>query len=368
MFQEEYKKAYDEIMPDSDCVGRILAQAAARAGKYNVDFADRKAEKQQKIFRVVRPVAVAVLALCLCCKTVLPVMAQHIPAVYHVIEKYVPGLMDFILPQEVSSTSKGITLQVEAIELADDTAEILLSFRDAEGSNKDLIQGRVDLYDSFYLHNFGENWSAGGASFLEYDANEDKAYFKVQLQSSDAYSKNRVRLGVRQILTQFVREERKIDMSKLLTTPQKKQVSLSGSSGMGECADFPFFSTENGVDDPRPQCNVMDIAEPTESMLTDLVVTGVAYEEGVLRVQSCRGNFTDADRHLRPYLKDAAGNERPNDYSVGWQEEINGERVLFDEHWFLISEEELANYELYGMFYITDGSVKGKWEVTFKVE
>lgn len=367
MFQEEYRKAYDKISPDNGCVERIMAQAA-KAGKYDSDPVEQRAEKYRMIFGVIRPVAVTVLALCLGCKTVLPVMAQHIPAVYHIVEEYVPGLMEFILPEDVSSTSKGITLQVEAIELMDNTAEVLISFRDAQGSNKDLIQGRVDLYDSFYLHNFGEDWSAGGASFLEYDENEDKAYFKVQLQSSDIYSKNRVRLGVRQILTRFVQEERKIDMSNRLTAPAKKAVSISGGGGLGDRSAIPFFADKNSTDDPRLRCNVMDIAQLTEDMLTDLRVTGVAYEEGVLRVQSCRGNFANADRHLQPYLKDAAGNEKINDCSVSWQEEINGERVLFDEHWFVISEEELVNYELYGMFYITDGSVKGNWEVTFKVE
>lgn len=360
MFQQMYKKAYDNIIPDEGCVDRILAMAAEEP--------EKRAEKAGLIFQFIRPVAVAVLTLCLGCKTVLPVMAQHIPAVYRVIENYVPGLVDFILPNEVSSTSKDITLQVEAIELADNTAEILLSFRDAEGSEKDLIRGRVDLYDSFYLYNFGEAWSAGGVSFLEYNETEDKAYFKVELESSDVYSKNRVRLGVRQLLTEFVREERKIDMTNLLTVTSKKAVSLNGSSGMVEGSEIPFFTTEGSVDDPRPKCKVMDIAELTESMLESLVVTGVAYEEGVLRVQSCRGNFSDADRHLRPYLKDEAGGERSYDYVVGWQEEINGERVLFDEHWFWISEEDLADYELYGMFYITDGSVKGNWQVTFQVK
>ena len=109
---------------------------------------------------------------------------------------------------------------------------------------------------------------------------------------------------------------------------------------------------------------VMDEAERNENLLESLTVTSVAYEEGVLRVQQCRGNFSKADRHIRLYLKDEEGNERRPDCSVVWKEEIDGEEVLFDESWFLISEEELKQYQLYGMFYITDGSVPGDWEVT----
>ncbi|MBO5485712.1 MAG: hypothetical protein J5988_02115 [Eubacterium sp.] len=351
MFREEYKRAYDNIYPDRDSIDRILERTEKR-----------------KIPWVVRPVMVSLLAVILCLKTVVPVMANHIPAVYHVIEEYVPGLADFILPQEVSSTSKGITMQVEAIDIVDNTAEILISFRDAENSDKNRIKGGVDLYDSYHLQNYGAGWQAGGCHFLEYDEVEDKAYFKIDLSASEAYEKNRVRFRVRQLLTNYVREERKIDLTNLLTDPKEKSVFLSGIGGMEERALFPFFDGRTSMDDPRFQARVMDIVVLNESMMEDLIVTGVAYDEGVLRVQSCRGTFSDADRHLRPYLKNDQGNEIQSDCSVGWQEEINGERVLFDEHWFLISEEELENYELYGMFYITDGSVKGNWEVTFKVE
>ena len=351
MFQEEYKRAYDNIYPDRDSIDRILERTEKR-----------------KIPWVVRPVIVSLLAVILCLKTVVPVMANHIPAVYHVIEEYVPGLADFILPQEVSSTSKGITMQVEAIDIVDNTAEILISFRDAENSDKNRIKGGVDLYDSYHLQNYGAGWQAGGCHFLEYDEVEDKAYFKIDLSASEAYEKNRVRFGVTQLLTKSVKEERKIGLAYLQTDPREKVVSLNGVGGMDARAKFPFFVGGSSMDSPLWESRVMDIVTLNESMVEDLVVTGVGYTEGVLRVQSCRGNFGDADRHLRPYLKDAQGNEIQSECSVGWQEEINGERVSFDEHWFLISEEELENYELYGMFYITDGSVKGNWEVTFKVE
>ncbi|MBO5336962.1 MAG: hypothetical protein J6A94_07540 [Lachnospiraceae bacterium] len=365
MFQEEYRSAYHNICPGSDSVEKILARAEHIIKKET--RWENKVERQKKIFYVMRPVVVSLLVVLLCAKTVLPVAAAHIPGVYHMIEKYVPGLMDFILPEEISSTSKGITMQVEAIEIVDNTAEVLISFRDAEKSDGDLIRGKIDLYDSYHIRNLDEQWAAGGCHFLEYDEAEDKAYFKIDLSSSDAYEKSRINFAVNQILTKSVKEERKIDLSHLEYDPKEKRVSLSGIGGMEERSVFPFWESDN-EDDPRPGCRVMDVVTLNESMREDLVITGVAYDEGVLRVQSCRGDFADADRHIRPYLKDAEGNEIPNDCSVGWQEEINGENVLFDEHWFLISEEELEKYELYAMFYITEGSVKGNWNVNFKLE
>lgn len=369
MFQEEYRRAYCNITPAGDSIDKICSRAEQLVYVRKQEESEKRIGRQQRVFKVVRPVIVTLLIIILGYQTVLPVMAKHIPPVYSIIEKYVPKLAESILPEETSSTSKGITMQVEAIEIVDNMAEILISFRDVEGSEQDLISGKIDLYDSYYLRNLGESWAAGGAHFLEYDATEDKAYFKLDLTSSEDYEKRRVSFHVGQILTRVVKEERQIDIINLLANPSEKVVSLNGIGGsMENRAAFPFFQWGSTDDSPLHECRVMDIVTLNESMIEDLQITGVAYDEGVLRVQSCRGSFADADRHIRLYLKDAQGNEISNDCSVGWQEEINGVRVSFEEHWFKISEEELENYELYAMFYITDGSVKGNWDVTFTVE
>lgn len=371
MFREEYRKAYENINPDRDSIDRILQRAATEyaeiAGRKYETLLTRESVWARKAAGNASYVAAILLMLCLLSTLTLTVAAQHIPAVYRIVEEYVPSLAEYILPEEISSTGKGITMQVEAIDIIDNTAEILLSFRDAEDSEENIIKGKIDLYDSFRLKNFGEEWSAGGAGFLEYDEAEGKAYYKVELTSSDAYSRSLVRLGVTQILTELTEEERAIDMTGLLKDPAEKVVHLSGAGGMRERDAFPFYEQSGSSEDPRPGCRVMDIAALEENLLETLTITGVAYDEGALRVQACRGNFANADRHVRTYLKDAAGNERVNDGSVSWQEEICGQPVLFEEQWFLISEEELANYDLYGMFYITDGAVKGNWEVTFRL-
>ena len=70
---------------------------------------------------------------------------------------------------------------------------------------------------------------------------------------------------------------------------------------------------------------------------------------------------------MRIMLVDAAGKERHCNYSVGWQEELAGERVLFEEQWFLVSEAELEQLQVVAYKYVTDGCVKGDWEVVFKI-
>lgn len=83
---------------------------------------------------------------------------------------------------------------------------------------------------------------------------------------------------------------------------------------------------------------VLDLQRAEAGLADALTVTGVAYADGILRVQSCRGNLSEADRHMQPFIIDSEGNERTNDFSVGWKETVNGESLSFDEHWFLVEE------------------------------
>lgn len=353
MFQEEYKKAYDGIKPR----------------KLNAEelYSRMEAQRDWKVRHLVKPIAVSALSICLFCMLAMPVLAEQIPAVYRVIQKFAPALAAYVLPEETSCTSKDITLQVEAVNIDGNTGEIILSFSDADGSSKDQISGRVDLYDSYRIVNYGEAWQSGGCSFLEYDPVEDKAFFKVDITSEREFEKDKVRFAVTQLLTRYEREERKIGLEQRIEDPKEKILERTGGGGvLEERSKIPFYVMDS--DSTSRTVRVMDVVELNEVMVDELRVTGVAYDEGVLRVQQCRGNFKEADRHIRIYLKDSDGNERIPDASASWQEEIDGERVLFDETWFLITEEELSQYDLYGMFYVTDGSVKGDWEVTFSIE
>lgn len=360
MFQEEYKKAYDAIEPGVDNIEKILERV-------KVEEEGEERRSRGRIYRGMRSVVLAVLVIALGWKSILPVAAAHIPAVYRLIERYIPEMADSVMPEEISSTNEGITMQVEAVEIADGTAKVLISFRDTPGSDRNLIRGEVDLYDSYNIKNPGEEWVMGGCNFLEYNAEEDKAYFQLSLTSSESYDKSRVCFQVTQILTGLLEEERSIDMSNLLTQPGEKKVSLTGIGGGKERERFPFWEGSVG-DDPRPGCRVMDIVTPDGELSEDLRITGVAYDGGILRVQSCRGSLADADRHISPYLVDAEGNRVNGDCSVSWQEEIEGEKVSFEEHWFLISGEDLENCKLYATFCIRDESVKGDWRVTFSLE
>ncbi len=339
MFQDEYKKAYNQIEISQIKAGDLQKRL------------DGNRKVKEKYYRIMKPIAVSVASLCLFFVVALPVLAEQIPAVYRVIQKFAPDMVEYVLPEEFTCTSSDITLQVEAVNVEGNAAEIILSFKDAEGSKKNQINGRVDLYDSYRMINYGENMQIGGCSFLEYEALEDKAYFKVDLKSDIAFQRDKVKIVVSQLLTRYENEEHEIHLEEMIENPEEKTVQCSGISGV----------TGRTV-------RVMDLPEQNADIADELYVTGVSYDKGVLRVQQCRGNFQNADRHIRLYLKDQEGNERIPDASVSWQEERGGEKVLFEEAWFLMSEQELKMCELYGVFYISDNSVNGAWEVVVNLE
>lgn len=353
-FKKAYKEAYERITPDNGCIRRLTE------GK-------RRRKQRPGFIAVMKPAVATFAVMCLLIVMTLPVMAEKIPAVYDVVAKYAPALEDYVLPVKMSSTSQGITMQVEAINVEDKTAEILVSFSDAE-ENADLIKGRVDLYDSYDLQSYDSVSNIGGCSFLEYDEAEGKAYFKIDAATSDEFDRSKLSFSVHQLLTNCSREERQVPLEDAVKDPAMKKVTFSGGGGMFGTDLFEQYFGAAEDDSGRKTVQVLDLQKADASMIEALTVTGIGYADGVLRVQVCRGNFADADRHVRFALKDAEGKEQTPDFGVSWHEEVEGETLMFDEDWFLVDESELENLKLYGEFYITDGSVKGDWKVVLRIE
>lgn len=351
-FKRAYQKAYDAVTVDQACVRRLEQREETR--------------ERRSGFTAVRNTAAAFAALCLLLVTALPVMAAKVPAVYEIVAKYAPALADYMLPTKLASTSQGITMQVEAVNVEDKTAEILVSFSDADDGT-DRIRGKVDLYDSYRLQSYDSTSNIGGCSFLEYDAAADKAYFKIDVAALDEFDRAKLTFSVNQILTECSEEERQMPLDDVVRNPAMKEVVLSGRSGKADSELFEqyFGRAQDGF---RQSALVMDLKAADADMAEALTVTGTGYADGILRVQICRGNFEAADRHARLWVKNADAEERFPDLSVSWQEEVEGETLLFEEAWFLADESGLEELQLYGTFRIAAGSVRGDWKVTFRIE
>ena len=400
MFAEKYKKAYDSITPSPEKYQEVLmcareAQSTSGVGTGqtadvvsdtgnedtgqnvsgvgNEDIArnisDAKDRRRvHKRFRAVRP-AVAAAVVLAGILSVLPVCAANSPAFYRVVEFISPALADRLVPVEKSSTSQGITMEVEAVDLQGNEAEIIVSVRDAEDSPVDRIHGQVDLFDSYNLLDYGSELTVGGCSFLTYDEETGKAYFKITTRTSGTYRADKLCFSVREILCDKSSENREIDLTGIERPVPTRMEEINGMGGVMDEDSLPdsLAMTYGTKEDPRWQCSVMDLMRAEDCASDDFTVTGVAYMDGALRLQICMGDNRHADRHVQPFLVDAAGEEKHEDFTVSWSETVGDARYQFYEYWFIGDLEKPEEYSMYGIFHNSGESVEGQWEVTFRV-
>lgn len=362
MFQETYKSAYDKISVKNKAEiteEQITEWMAQEAGRVNV--------KKRSVGKVLRPVAVLALASCLIVMIGVPVAAQKIPGFYAVLERNAPSLMNYLIPVQQTDSSQGIVMNLEAAKIEGNTAEVLVSFTD-EGDN-DFIHGMVDMYDCYHMHSYGAESNVGGCYFIEYNEEEDKAYFKIDLLSYEGeFDPTRMEFDVSMLLTDCQSYTQEISLENIVKDCAVKAVSLNGSGGVGEIHPALDKLTLPGNEiDPRPGHLVLDI--PLDGFEPNTMeITGIAYMDGILRVQLFRGNFKEADRHMNLYMLDEAGNEIYPNMSVMWHEEIAGEKVLVDEFYFVITKEQLETCTLIGEGDIRAGIIKGDWNIVFDVQ
>lgn len=365
IFGEKYRSAYDHILPDADSIEKIMERAIEEG--YRPEMAQEYKTRWKYRVRLWRngwqgkgalPIIAALLFVCILSAVSLPVLAVHVPAVYSILERYVPDLADYIVPEEPECADQGIIMRVEGIQLKGNHAEIVVSFTNQEGYHH--IKGKVDMYDSYGLVSYKGVGTIGGCFFLTYDEVEEKAYFRIEMTADQDFDKEKLSFHVRELLTTMGREEKNIDLSEILYEAPMKKVESRGGGG-----DLQSVYEEEGS---MGYVQVLDGLPTAECAADDFTLTGIAYNDGVLRVQICMGDNTHADRHVQLFLTDAEGNERYKHESVSWFEDVEETRYTFYEYGFLIEEKELENAEMYGIFYNAEESVKGDWKVTFRLE
>lgn len=365
MFQENYKKAYDGIIPDSVLVEKMLEMAEEATAE--------EKNRGEGIFRVIKPILTAVAAVAvfvtIVSLTVMPVLAANVPAVYRFLNGISPALADFFVPIEKSCTKKDITMQVEAIYVEGNQAEVYISFQDADDADG-LIDGEIDLWTGYGLESRIAYISIGGHSFVDYDAETGKSYWKLSLWGWDDLEKDKLTVYVDSILSDISEEERELDLGEALTEAELKNVTLSGRSGdWAELTNHVVQRTdEEKRDDPRPAASVMNVKPVSECVADGFTITGIAFLEGNLRVQICMGDQSRAVRYVRLFLTDEDGEEKICDSSVMWKESWEGVDYTFYEYVFADVDAGAEDYSLYGLFNEESGYVEGNWRVTFTLE
>ncbi len=357
MFENRYKKAYHTITPSQELVADTIDKAYANS---------KTSIRNQIAVKVSLTAAAAVL----CFAAAVPVFAAHIPAFYKIIDYLSPEMADRLIPIEKSSTSQGITMQVEAVNLEGNEAEVIISLSDAKDSTQDLVHGEMDLFDSYNLSDYTNDLIVGGCHFLTYDENDDKAYFLVDVQADNAYQSGKLQFSVYSILCDKYSVTKDVDLSGIVYAADTKRVRLSGSGGpMTEDMLPDFLKDIPGTqEDPRPKTNVLDLSKAADCAADDFTLTGIAYMDGVLRVQMCMGDNWSSDRHVQLFLKDSNGKERYEDHSVSWDEDVGDTSYQFYEFWYMEDINDIADYSMYGIFHDSGELIKGEWNVVFRLQ
>lgn len=353
MFEDEYKKAYDKIKPAEDSIERIMMEAGKSGTK----------RRQLNKWKAASIAAAA----CLCVWSVFPVCAANLPAVYNIIESISPQMADFFVPIEKSSSSNGIVMQVEAVYLSGNQADVLVSFQDVAGDGR--INGRVDLDSGYGLKSYSNTSNVGGSYFVKYDEEEKKAYIMLSLQAEEAFQKDKLTFYASSLMGQMVEEEHKLDLSKVEYEADLKSVTASGYSGIKDDPKYSELITgEKTESDPREALKVMDTDIKNTCEPDDFTITKIAYVDGILRVQICMGDNTHADRHVQLFLTDSKGNELQANASGSWHETVGDTRYQIYEYWFMGDFGKLEDCQMYGIFHSSQSYIEGDWRVTFRLE
>lgn len=273
MFQDEYKKAYNSIRPDEALVNTVLDNARTEINEHQkftlAGLATKKMHHRRT--RFFRPL-IAAAACCLCLCISMPVFAAKSPHFYRAIAHISPKLADILIPIEKTSSSQGITLEVEGIHIEGNRAEILVSLRDDEDSDEDKINGKADLFDSYRFSSHSGESTLGGCSYLSYDAESGKAYFNIDVQSENQFDTEKLNFSVSEIITELSAEEKPINLSAALSDADLKNISISGRGGIMKPEEIPeAFQKKKGLwmtHDHNIRCWIRPVSEIVHRMIS----------------------------------------------------------------------------------------------------
>ncbi len=333
-----------------------------------------------KITTFARPFA-AVAAACLCLLITMPVLADSVPYVEKFLNLISPELAQQFIPVQLSDEAQGIRMEVVAINLQEDGAQVYITMQDLEG---DRLDETTDLYDSANLNIPFD--CVANCQNLGYDAETGKVTFLISMNPVEGATDNwyeeiknsRITFSVRKIIGQKnTYEEIAIPVSLTEADLEAETVSapISGSSGgylyqNRESAAGGMNAAGSGdIEDPRPRVRVLrpdegDSRFPVEGVL----LTGMGYVDGLLHIQYGVENRLENDNHGHFFLKDTQGNVRMYDGKVSFRGITDEtEHIMYEDCVFDISAGELDDYTLYGYFVTSGLQLEGGWKVKFRL-
>lgn len=337
-----------------------LEEIISNISDYYIQEAIRvTARTKSKTYRVMRSAGRAAACLgivfALSVSSLAVATAAGVMPAFDILYSLYPNTAIQLKPVNKFCEDNGIRMEVEAVHIQDNTAEIYISIQDMAGNRLDET---VDLFDSYSIRSSCGQIS--GCAQVGFDADTKTATFliKISQMGGREITGKKMTFRVSELLSKKKKMNEELKNISLENIPivskVQKEVAIRGRSGE-ELAqnDIKGF--------------VIPDAGQRFSPIDGATITGYGFVDGKLHVQVYYEDILHYDNHGYIYLKDAEGNEINCLASIAfWDEEGAGS---FEEYIFDIEpQDKLNDYSVWGYFSTCNTRIEGEWEVTFPIE
>lgn len=375
-FKDTYREWNEKIQPSEELLSRLLTEAskvteaseisvaeesAKRHKKWNDKVQENKTQgKQNHNRRWGRGIAVAA-GLLLVINVSLPVLAGTFPTIYELMYLVSPAVAQFYQPVQLSDEYDGIRMEVVAAYIHEETAEIYITLQDLE---KDRLDETTDLYDSYSIH---MPYSAiGNCRKVGYDPESGILTYLITVTQENGHKIEGEKLtfsvgGYLGQKQEYEKIEIPIDLTQVTEEAYQYVDTPARGGTMTSHSELAAIMSETyPVLVPQP-------ADP-DFPIEGVKLTGIGYVEGKLHIQYAVENALNNDNHGSFFLQNEAGEMLQEAGSISFYEESGKKRIDYRDSVFLIPQEELQDYRLYGDFVISEGFHEGNWQVTFPIK
>lgn len=309
--------------------------------------------------------------LCVCFVFSMRVVAGAVPEVYELLYLVSPGTAQYFMPVQKVSENEGIRMEVVSAYIHDNVAWVYITMEDLEG---DRVDHTIDLYDSYSIH---QPFSAmGHCQRVGFDEETGKAMFLIRITQweDQQIQGKRITFSVREFMSRKVEYEYLPVVTDLTLADRGAQLTGRWINGRG----YGRITGQEGEDIPREELRMLSpgagsslqliCEDGSEVTLDEVQLSGLAWSDGLLRVQLRYLHLFQNDNHGYLQLVDQNGELEDYLYSVSFQEKEGQEYTGYEEYVFRVEEEELGQYQLAAHLWITGEHVEGPWQVTFPLE
>ena len=296
--------------------------------------------------------------LCLVFSFAVPAMAAATLVFNDILYEISPATAQFFKPVQLSCEDNGIRMEVVASHIHEDTAEIYISVQDLEATRFDET---IDLFDSYQIHTPFD--CTEHCKLASYDPDTQTATFLITIEQWNEQNiiGDKLTFSIREFLSNKKTYEGVIDVNIIELNSATQTVHPRGVSGTDFFNEYISSNTRDGV-------TVLKTVGSISSPINGVALTGVGYVDGYFHVQVYYEDILKTDNHGSVALLNRGTGEMINcNGSVSFFDDA--EKGSYQDYIFMeIPVDTLGNYDLYGDFVTSSGSVEGTWSVTFPLE